>query len=575
MINTQLAPQSNPKGELYMPTQTHLVNLDALIQREDFEATGQGIAKESHFKLPELNAGGFFLSIVRKPDFQRDTTNWSPELIKEFVKSFLDDELIPYTIMWHSAQSGKIFVIDGAHRLSALIAWVNDDYGDGKISRPFFGHDIPSEQIKFHRLTQDLIQKEIGSYAQLLEIAQHPDKTPNEVTLLRARRMLSFEIQSQWVRGDAKNAERSFFKINQNPTTIDPTELDVIRARRKPNAIATRAIIRRGTGHKYWWTFSEERQNEIEKLAREVYDLLFLPILKSTTIKTLDIPIAGHSYSAEAFNMIFDLVNMANDVTESMWQVDDPEKKPQRKIVKKDSKPLLLDDMDGAETISFLKNVRKVARLVSDDKYAGSLGLHPAVYFLSATMKFHPGAFLAVIKFVQELKENDQFMEFTDVRADFEEFLIRHRMFLNQIGHTKGSRTRSLETLVTMYRIIFTEMLTGNKDAAGIVRKLQANPKLAKLTLEEEKPAGTRRRKFSSEVVSAGYLRDAMPGAVKCPICGARYQGRAASADHNERWQDGGDSSLENIRLGHYYCNTGYKEAKHSKAIAAAKDISV
>jgi len=36
--------------------------------------------------------------------------------------------------------------IDGAHRLSALIAWVNDDYGAGAISQRFFGDNISVAQ---------------------------------------------------------------------------------------------------------------------------------------------------------------------------------------------------------------------------------------------------------------------------------------------------------------------------------------------------------------------------------------------------------------------------------------------
>jgi hypothetical protein len=69
--------------------------------------------------------------------------------------------------------------------------------------------------------------------------------------LRRARAIATKQPPIQRVEGDAVIAEKSFFKINGNPTTIDPTELDIIRARKKPNAIATRALMRAGTGHKY------------------------------------------------------------------------------------------------------------------------------------------------------------------------------------------------------------------------------------------------------------------------------------------------------------------------------------
>src|SRR5690348_10759070 len=111
---------------------THLVNLDALIQREDFESGPQAVGEQSDqlsFNLTQLKKDQMFFKTLRKPDFQRDTTNWSPEMIVEFVQSFLDGELIPSLILWHSSQTNKLFIIDGAHRISALIGWVNDDYG--------------------------------------------------------------------------------------------------------------------------------------------------------------------------------------------------------------------------------------------------------------------------------------------------------------------------------------------------------------------------------------------------------------------------------------------------------------
>lgn len=54
------------------------------------------------------------------------------------IESFVNDELVPAIILWRN-QGGYIFVIDGAHRLSSLGAWINDDYGDGPISISFMG----------------------------------------------------------------------------------------------------------------------------------------------------------------------------------------------------------------------------------------------------------------------------------------------------------------------------------------------------------------------------------------------------------------------------------------------------
>ena len=55
--------------------------------------------------------------------------------MREFIKTFIEGDLIPAIILWRSP--GGTFIIDGAHRLSALIAWVDNDFGDGTVSTEF------------------------------------------------------------------------------------------------------------------------------------------------------------------------------------------------------------------------------------------------------------------------------------------------------------------------------------------------------------------------------------------------------------------------------------------------------
>ena len=44
--------------------------------------------------------------------------------------------------------------------------------------------------------------------------------------------------------------------------------------------------MRAGTGHKYWSAFRESTQEEIERIARDVYEVFFKPAIE-TPIKTL------------------------------------------------------------------------------------------------------------------------------------------------------------------------------------------------------------------------------------------------------------------------------------------------
>src|SRR5262249_47678561 len=157
----------------------------------------------------------------------------------------LDGHLIPSIIMWRSA-GGTNFVIDGAHRLSALMAWVHNDYGDGPLSTAFFGPEIPTRQKFLARKTRELMDQQVGSYASLQWTMQHQDTPVDRQKLLRAKNMLMTKLDLQWVEGSASVAENSFFRINGFPSVIDQTELILIKARRKPNAIATRALMRAG-----------------------------------------------------------------------------------------------------------------------------------------------------------------------------------------------------------------------------------------------------------------------------------------------------------------------------------------
>ena len=114
-------------------------------------------------------------------------------------------------------------MIDGSHRLSALSAWVNNDYGDGEISKQFYDGVIPDEQLKIAGETRKLINKKVGLYEDFRRALTHPDKVPPEI-VKSAKSLAALAIQLQWVEGDASKAENSFFKINSKlPPLIKPS----------------------------------------------------------------------------------------------------------------------------------------------------------------------------------------------------------------------------------------------------------------------------------------------------------------------------------------------------------------
>ena len=148
-----------------MPSRKQTVNLDAMILRSDFAAqedSEQSYEMINSISLRDFTENALVGPNLRKPDFQRETSHWTPTQVLSLLQCFVNGDLIPSVILWKSPTN--IFVIDGGHRLSVLRAWVEDDYGDGPISYSFFNRNIPSSQKKIAEKTRKLINDEIGSF---------------------------------------------------------------------------------------------------------------------------------------------------------------------------------------------------------------------------------------------------------------------------------------------------------------------------------------------------------------------------------------------------------------------------
>lgn len=64
-----------------MSSRSNLVNLDAMIKREDFalnDGDTSTFENVSTISLRDFTKGGLIGPSLRKPDFQRETNHWSP-----------------------------------------------------------------------------------------------------------------------------------------------------------------------------------------------------------------------------------------------------------------------------------------------------------------------------------------------------------------------------------------------------------------------------------------------------------------------------------------------------------------
>ena len=88
-----------------MPTKTNVVNLDALIKRADLAAPGDEGDDISSLSAIGLEPKGFLYPALRKPDFQRETANWTPEQLADSDRHLLPTNLIPAVILWRAGET--------------------------------------------------------------------------------------------------------------------------------------------------------------------------------------------------------------------------------------------------------------------------------------------------------------------------------------------------------------------------------------------------------------------------------------------------------------------------------------
>ena len=504
-------------------------NLDAFLPREDLYAEGNEpkVNEFSEMGITELREQ--WVQRLRKPDFQRTTDDWNADHIMQFVKSFIEGDVIPGVIFWASPATGNILVIDGAHRISAILAWIFDDYGDREPSQKFFGYQDNFDQIAAANAARDAIahpDNNIGAFRDILA-AQSKSNAPKRLKDL-GKSMTAARFKIQWLHADAPGkAEESFYRINLRSVALNKTEIKLIRDRDKPVPIATRAIVQNGEGSAFWKAFPENHKRETVRLAKEIHTLLFSPPLKDQ-IKSAHLPIAGKSYGGTAMEIALEVVESSN-------------KGPAKGSV-------------AQKTILALRNTRDVLSKING-KYDGCLGLHPAVYFYShVTGKHQPAALMAIIKWVQSF-DKKRFREFISVRKYFEDFLIQNARALGETISARGSKGRSVNTLIAYYDLVLNELLKGS-GPKNILDAMRKDPKM--FPFAENLPDFTEYgADFSTETKSAGFLVDSIKGAPPCRACGARYQPDSVNADHKIQKSKGGTGTPKNFAPTHFYCNGG------------------
>jgi hypothetical protein len=519
-----------------------LVNLDAMIQRADFAALDAQVSffeQVDTISVRDFTRGGLIGPSLRKPDFQRETNHWTPEQVCSLLECFVGGDLIPSVILWQS--SAHLFVIDGGHRLSALRAWVEDDYGDGPVSERYFGKVISKDQRRAAQRLRELIAARIGTWQHFQSRIESQDGSHEDRK--RINTVATRGLAIQWVKGDPEKAENSFFRINTKGTPLDDVEELLLRNRRKSIPIVARAVIRAGQGHRYWSHFHELQRAEIEEKSIRLHRLLLDPEVQSP-IKTLDLPLGGPKGVRNALTVLIDFTSAATQSqTGQLTSIDS-----------------LKDDEDGSETIGALDKALSLASRLTGNG-GGSLGLHPAVYFYGPTGRHSGPLFMGTALLIgQKLRQNDKqfFAKFCRVRGRLEKILIESKDLIATLVQKHPSARRSQKYKELLGRLIeellrndATEEIPEEKliEFAGLLGRVVA------ATLTET------RTEFSDDIKSQVFIKAALRSAIRCPVChGYLDPAKSMSYDHATPVREGGQGSKDNCELTHPFCNQSVKQ---------------
>ena len=517
------------------------VNLDSMICREDFTFEGDNTQntgnQTSSLRLVDLDDQSFMFNALRKPDFQRETNEWDPKKTCEFIESFVSGNLIPAVIFWNKPNSNT-FVIDGSHRLSALAAWVNDDYGDGAISKKFYDGTIPEEQIHIAEQTRSLIRKKFGTYKDHTLAIKEPQKV-SESIVDRSKSIAFLTLIIQWVQGNEESAEKSFFKINQSSQPLNKTEIVLLKNRKKPNVLTARAIMNGGKGHNYWEKFDKDKQSQIIILAEELFCALFRPTPQKPIKSIEKISIGGRLGHANTLPLIWSFVNIVNNTSNT---------------------GNIQDDKAGDDTIKYLTKCKNLIEKMNSN-HPASLGLHPVVYFYSSDGRHKTASFYAIIKFLDGLNTKEEKNAFIKVRSKFESILLQYDYLVQQIVKKYRGADKSYIYISNFYRLIISKLNTGN-DVADTITQIVQTTDFDFLIIRKEIDADRHHYEsdgFSNSTKSKIFIKNALDSALKCNICKGYIHNSSISFDHVKRKADGGSNSPNNGKLTHPYCNTVYK----------------
>ncbi|MDQ3257640.1 MAG: DUF262 domain-containing protein, partial [Acidobacteriota bacterium] len=301
----------------------HHIKRENLLYKRVTTPVGATRDQPTHLKIVELYGQKPKTRLLKKPDFQRATWAWTPEDCVSLLKSVLTEQVVPSVIMWLGPDKSQ-YVVDGGHRISVLIAWVKDDWGD-KLPSEIYDKDKmleDSAKAAAQRVRALLKESAIGFFADYEAAEARYEELENELgrkpgfgemdadSLRYAEMMREWEgvnigFPILWVRGDYAKAEESFLNINKTGRHLTDWETKLVENRNSSFARTVMSISQLYDAEHCWPIHDDEVKSDPDlqqkaatllERVRDLHKLLFTPDY-ATPIKRAEQPLLATPYT--------------------------------------------------------------------------------------------------------------------------------------------------------------------------------------------------------------------------------------------------------------------------------------
>lgn len=570
------------------------IYLDHLIERQSlrYKRSTERMERDRRKQYDILRCSDLFsghmssrVDFLRKPDFQRATYSWTAQDCVELLESVVNEQVIPSIIMWQNQDSQYDYVLDGGHRVSVIIAWMQDDWGESAAS------DKDEEEAdiikKAAAEVRDLVRVKVGMFSEYeaaekvlddalenLELERTANKGETQDVSLssisskmlkqgrfyRKLRKGDIGLHILWVEGNYEKAEQSFLKINKTGKKLSPWEITLVENRNSSFARTVMSVANIGSASHYWPTKGFDSHIEVQAQqtvvdilngVEKLHEAILRPPLR-TPIHTLDVPLLAADikdrppYLAELFTVVKGFKGQEAETERIIAK--DRDATPE--VIINNGKNLIIDALDV------------IGHLTGDSNNSKSLAVVPAMYFYSESGRHVRSLLYGFIYWLFSGGDNDEILTrkriFSAHRQAFES-KIMEKDIVPGLGRKSGSGPEVTIQTAHFYEELLQLLIKHNdaiqeesftKDYKSLIKEFTT-----RRTREDNEGVGSSRR-FTPRQRSAAILDVLIKGLGRCGICGGLMDAtKAVQHDHITEVHKGGKTTMGNQRLTHPFCN--------------------